>query len=247
MAMAPAIDVAPPRRSLVSRLSAGHLVMMLAGLLGALLTLAALRSADDTVAVAVARSDLAPGTLVGPDSFRLADVKVDDGIAATLLGADEVEAVTGEVVVRPLREGELVTRALLRSPAAGAAGRSMSFALPRDRAVAGDLAAGDHVDVVAARDGVASYALVDAEVLAVDAGGSGPLRGATGDELTVTLAVDARTALAVAAALDGSTVTLVRSTGAQVVAPSGSSPGATERSDAPVPPPVSADGREQAP
>lgn len=237
MTVAPATDLTPSRRSFVSRLSAGHVVMTLAGLLGALLTLAVLRSADETVAVAVARSDLAPGAVVGPDSFRLADVKVDDGIAATLVGADQIATVTGDVVVRPLRANELVTRALLRSPEAGAAGRSMSFALPRDRAVGGDLAAGDHVDIVAARDGVASYALLDAEVLAVDSGGSGPLRGATGDQLTVTLAVDERSALAVAAALDGSTVTLVRSTGAPVASGEGGAgaidaPGAPDASTA---------------
>lgn len=231
MTVAPTIEAVPPRRSLVSRLSAGHVVMTLAGLLGALLTLAVLRSADDTVAVAVARADLAPGAVVGPDSFRLAEVKVDDGVAATLVGADQITAVTGEVVVRPLRAGELVTRSMLRSPEAGAAGRSMSFALPRHRAVGGDLSVGDHVDVVAARDGGASYALLDAEVLAVDSGGSGPLRGATGDELTVTLSVDERSALAVAGALDGSTVTLVRSTGAPV-AYGGSSAEEVDASDA---------------
>lgn len=234
MTMAPAVEIAPPRRSLVSRFSAGHVVMTLAGLLGALLTLAVLRTADDTVPVAVARSDLAPGAVVGPDSFRLTDVKVDDGVAATLLGADEIEALTGEVVVRPVRAGELVSRSLLSSPDAGAAGRSMSFAIPHDRAVGGELSAGDRVDVIAARDGVASYVLVDAEVLAVDSGGAGPLQG--GDDLTITLAVDERTAIALAAALDHATVSLVRTTGAVPLSGTGSTtaepgdPGATDAS-----------------
>lgn len=220
MAVAPAIEVASrPRRSLVSRLSAGHLVMALAGLLGALLTLAALRSADDTIAVAVARHDLEPGTVVGADSFRLVDVKVGASTAATLLPADRIGAVAGQVLVRPLHEGELVTRSLLQPASSGAAGRSMSFAVSRDRAVGGDLSAGDRIDVVAADDGTARYVLTAAEVLDVDTGGSGPLRGGT-DDVTVTVAVDERTAIDLAAALDGGTVTLVRSTGAAVAAAS---------------------------
>ncbi len=54
--------------------------------------------------------------------------------------------------------------------------------------------------------------MTDVEVLDIDGASGGPL-GAP-DELTVTLAVDADAAVRLAAALDGGTVTLVRSTGA---------------------------------
>ena len=52
----------------------------------------------------------------------------------------------------------------------------------------------------------------DVEVLDINGASGGPL-GAP-DELTVTLAVDADAAVRLAAALEGGTVTLVRSTGA---------------------------------
>ena len=46
------IVVGAHRRALTSRVSTGHVVMVVAGLLGALLTLSALRAADDTRPVA---------------------------------------------------------------------------------------------------------------------------------------------------------------------------------------------------
>jgi hypothetical protein len=53
------------------------------------------------------------------------------------------------------------------------------------------------------------------EVLAVDGARGGPL--GTSDDVTVTLAVEAGSAVRLAAALEGGTVTLVRSTGAEPV------------------------------
>ena len=78
----------------------------------------------------------------------------------------------------------------------------MSFPLPRAQAVGGKLANGDRVDVVAVEHdtGRAGYVLTDAEVIAVDAHGGGPLAGAS-DDVTVTLVVDPESAPRLAAAL----------------------------------------------
>ena len=57
-------------RSLMSRFSTGHLVMIVAGLLGLLLTVAVLRRADERQPVAVAARDLAPGTALTESSVR---------------------------------------------------------------------------------------------------------------------------------------------------------------------------------
>src|SRR6266705_2677739 len=63
-------------RSLMSRFSTGHLVMIVAGLLGLLLTVAVLRHADERQPVAVAARDLAPGTALTESSVRYERVKM---------------------------------------------------------------------------------------------------------------------------------------------------------------------------
>ena len=82
----------PPRRSLRGRLSVGHVVMIVAGLLGALLTLAVLRRADDTTPVAVAAREIPAGAEVTSGDFDLTEVKVDDDVASTLIDGDGIEA-----------------------------------------------------------------------------------------------------------------------------------------------------------
>src|SRR2546430_15151727 len=57
-------------RSLMSRFSTGHLVMIVAGLLGLLLTVAGLRRADERPPGAVAARDLAPGPAPPESSVR---------------------------------------------------------------------------------------------------------------------------------------------------------------------------------
>jgi Flp pilus assembly protein CpaB len=214
-----AVDAPVParvtRRAWRSRISAGHAVMVVAGLLGALGTMAALRAADHRVDVLVARNDLAPGTVVDASSFRTVRVSADARAMASFVRATEVTRIAGEVVTTRLPAGTFVYEADVRRAAAGVARRSMSFPIDRSRALDGQLVAGDRVDVVAvdARSGTARYVATDAEVLRVGgSGGHGPL--AVSDTMTVTLAVDPDTALTLATALHGHDLTLVRATGA---------------------------------
>jgi hypothetical protein len=92
----------------------------------------------------------------------------------------------------------------------------VSFAVDDADAVAGDLAPGDRIDVVAvARDGrTAGYVLVGAPVLAATAPqAGGPLR--TNDSRTViTVAVAGTDALRLAAAVADARVIVVKATGA---------------------------------
>jgi len=213
----PIADLPAPRRPFASRLSAGHLVMVVAGLLGFLLTLALLRAADETVPVAVAAADIEAGERVGAASFDVVDVGAAGTVLDTLVLADEIDAVEGRVAGRKVERGELVSHSDLEPAGRGSVPRSMSFPIDAARAVDGVLDAGDRVDVVAASDGAAHYVLAGVEVIAVEAGGgSGALR--VGDEaLTVTIAVRPGDAVRLAAALDGAVVTLIRSTGARPI------------------------------
>jgi len=198
-------------------MSSGHVVMLLAGALGVLCTTSLLRRADDTTSMLAAARDLAPGTVVAPGDVRPVRAGGDADALASFVPADA--PVAGQVVTAPVAAGTLLTSQALRPPAAGAATRVMSFALARPRAVGGALRTGDRVDVlaVAKATGEATYVLGDVEVVAVDDGGGGPL-GSGGDEITVSLALDAKGAAEVATALETAAVTLVRATGAPPIA-----------------------------
>jgi Flp pilus assembly protein CpaB len=200
------------RRNLLSLVSGGHLVMIVAGLLGMLLTLALLRSADHRVRVAVAAHDLLPGDRIGPDDVRYERVKMDDDLLATVLEPDDVDAIAGSVAIGPIDEGELVARRDLRQPAAGSGLRAVSIPIDPSRAVAGDLAAGDRADVILAGDREVAIIVAGAEVLSVNHPDDGAFTAAE-DELTITLAVDAHESQLLTAAVTDGDILVARSTG----------------------------------
>ena len=115
------------RRPGRSRLSGGHLAMLVAGLVGVVLTLALLRGADDRVQVAVAAHDLAPGARLHAADVRYTPVAMTDELLATTLDRAAVERAQDQVVVGPIRAGELVTRGRLRARAASHGRRAMSI------------------------------------------------------------------------------------------------------------------------
>jgi Flp pilus assembly protein CpaB len=195
-------------------MSAGHAVMVVTGLLGAVLTLSLLRAADDGRPVLVAAHEVVPGTVIEADTVRVARLDASDRILASLYRPDELDELAGRVATAPIGSGSLVTRGSVRAVTAGAARRSMSFGIAAARAVGGDLDGGDRVDILAVEaDGVdARYVMTDVEVLSVDDGAGGPL--GTPDDVTVTIAVDPDGAARLTGALEGGKVTLVRATGA---------------------------------
>src|SRR5262249_52365825 len=156
-----------------------------------------------------------PGTVLEDASFRVARVHADGAVMSTLYAADQVGALRGHVVTSVVHEGELVARHAVAEREGKSSARTMSFAIPRARAVAGKLQTADRVDVLAVDhdSGSADYVVTDAEVVSAESHSPGALSGAS-DDITVTLVVDPATAPALAAAVDGGTVTLVRATGA---------------------------------
>jgi Flp pilus assembly protein CpaB len=194
--------------------------MVVAGLLGLLLSLAVLRRADSSVAVLVARHDLAPGTRIDAALFRATDVHVDPAPLANLVTPAAIAALQGRVVRAPMLAGDLLERSDLVAPATGAAARSVSFPVDESVAVDGQLGAGDRIDVLAASDDGArsGYVLAGADVVAVHSNGSGPLRAGDG-QITITVTVDAAGAQRLASALHGDHLLVVRATGAPAAAP----------------------------
>jgi Flp pilus assembly protein CpaB len=198
-----------------SRLSLGHVVTLLAGLLAMLLVFSVLRERDATWRVAVAGAEIRAGTVVDRASFRLVDVRVPSQVRGALLDPASLARLRGWIATRNIQPGELVSRGDLRPPAAPSALRAMSIPVEAAHAVGGSLAAGDQVDVIQVdEDGQARYVVSGAQVLAVNRPGSGVIGAAAGSS-SITLAVDARQALKVAAAIRSQRFELVRSTGAE--------------------------------
>jgi Flp pilus assembly protein CpaB len=207
-----------PRRPLRSRVSSGHIVMVVAGLLGLLLSLSVLRRVDTTVPVVVLKHDVVPGTRVVATMFRSTRVHVDDQQLANLVSPVALSRLSGSIVVSSMRAGDLLERSDVGSAASRKAARAVSFPVDSSLAVGGQISAGDRVDVLAtATDGSRSgYVLVGVDVVGVSDSGSGPLRSADG-QLTITVAVDAAGAQRLASALHGADLLVVRSTGAAPV------------------------------
>ncbi len=198
-----------------SRLSLGHVVTLLAGLLAMLLVFSVLRERDATWRVAVAAAEIRAGTAVARGSFRLVDVRVPDDVRGRLIDTGSLGRLRGWVATRTILPGELVSRGDLRPPAAPSALRAMSIPVEAAHAVGGSLAAGDRVDVVQVdEDGQARYVVSGAQVLAVNRPESGVIGAAAGAS-SITVAVDARQALRLAAAIRSQRFEIVRSTGAE--------------------------------
>lgn len=200
-----------PRRVHRRRLGGAHLVVLLAGLLALVLTLTALRTEPSGRRVVVAARALDAGVPLRVGDVRYALVRADGDVLAHLVAAGS--AWRGRVLVHPVPAGELLSIDRLRRPAGPEGRRAMSIPVERARAVNGRLAAGDRVDVVQARDGVASVVAAGLEVLGVEDERDGAF-GSPRGQVTVTLAVDVAESQRLAAVLADGDFVLTRVTGA---------------------------------
>ena len=201
----------PPSRSPLSRLSLGHVVMILAGLVAVLLNLAFLRSGTDTSGVLVAAQSLQTGDVLTAAAVDVVEVGNAGPLIEGLITADAARETYGATVARPLAPGEPIRRSDLR-PAGTVSGlREYSIRLDAARAAGGRLAPADIVDVIATIDGRSFYVASSVEVISINTGDSVI---DVGDDLIVVLGVDDRTALDLASAESVGSVAVVRATGA---------------------------------
>jgi len=209
---APSVLTAPPRRR--GRVSRGHLVMALAGVVGVVLSFAVLREREGETAVLVADHDIRAGERVTADDFRTTRVTLTPAVLATVATAGDRRRLDGRIAGTTIAAGELVTRRTLRRPAAPHHLRAMSIPIDPARAVGGRLGAGDRVDVLFAGQRAVSIIVADAPVLAVDERGRGGI-GESSSPFTVTIAVTAPQSQLVAAAVADGEISLARTTGAE--------------------------------
>jgi Flp pilus assembly protein CpaB len=132
--------------------------------------------------------------------------------ASGLVAGDEPAALEGWTLGAALDPGEPLLPSLLRAPELASRPDVLALSLERDRAVLGELRAGDHIDVyVTASDGDGGSAtrLVAAGVYVV-AAGPGPSGLGGEDVVDLLLAVDDALAEALVAARNEGALDLVR-------------------------------------
>jgi Flp pilus assembly protein CpaB len=170
---------------------------------------------DPRASYVVAAKALSPGGVVRRSHLRLAKMQIPPELAR--LSYSDPLALEGAIAVVGLEPGQLVQASDLVRPGPRTAGtREMSFSLSRDRALAGDLVAGELVDIVYAQkkddihDQGARWITRGARIVSVhDSTGI-----ARSDEVVVTVAVrDDATLLSLAGAVEDENVRIVRSVG----------------------------------
>lgn len=199
---------------LVARFSMAHGLMVLSGLLAFVLIATVLGDRAERIGVAVARADIAAGTVVRPALFETSELPADSPLASKLVTPDRLRNATW-VASRSITAGDPLRRSDLARGRSRPGLRSMSIPVPRENAAGGSLGVGDRVDVIDTVDGVARYVALDVEVTKVSApSSSGGITRGAGREFFVVVQVDALQALAIAEALADGKLNVVRSTGA---------------------------------
>ena len=163
--------------------------------------------------VVVSRRALAVGERL--DSSTLATTTVDTRTAESLRAFLSVDALAGAVALAPIGEGELVQRSAVLTGGPTEPTRQFSFPVDRERALNGDLRAGERVDVLATygsgSDATTTVLARDANVIRVADAKTGSL-GSSG-KLIVTLALTSPDQLLDAVhAAQVASITVVRST-----------------------------------
>ena len=203
-----------PRRTWPgSRATVGGLLIAMA----AIGLFAAFQRADsppDTLYL-VARDPIAPGTVLTAEILGAQRIDLPSGIAARSFTIAEEATILGAVTTQAIGTGELIQLSDVRigSGQTSLAPFEMSFRIDADRAVNGGLMAGERVNVIATigsgSDAPTQLVLTDIVLLDVTRQGDS---GLAADRQVITVALhDEAHILAIAAAADKGTLTLVRS------------------------------------
>jgi Flp pilus assembly protein CpaB len=214
----PAVELVP-RRPLLARISLGHVVMVVTGLLAFLLVLAILRGDNETVPVATASRDIPAGSTLSRDAVVFVDASVADAdlVGALVTDVELDEALSaGSIARSTIRAGDPIRSGDIGSPTSADGSRAMAIELTPGHSVGGDVRVGDRVDVVVVRGGVSSYVTTGSEVIAVTS--SGGTVAASG-RIVITIAADASATLRLASAISDGDVYVIRSTGSPAADP----------------------------
>jgi Flp pilus assembly protein CpaB len=182
-----------------------------AGALAFVANMAILRPAELPPNVAVASADLLPGTIFNSAlHVEFVPMTTDPGVLGTLVL--DTGYFDGQVVNRRVDAGALLPRAALTEQGGLGGHRVMSLAVDPERAAGGNLVVGDFVDVIAVESGQARYVVTGLEIVALPEQRSSSF--ASSGRYHLVVLVDAASALELSAALDSSSIQVIRSSGA---------------------------------
>ena len=204
------------RRKRFPAVSGVHFLILATGVLAFIANLALLRGGEAPRSlIAVSQVDLAPGHRLQPEELRFTAVDAEEKVVSGLVAESELSQYQGWIVAGAAPAGTLISKANLRAPLAESDFRAMSFPIPREHAVGGDLISGDVVDVIRVDEDEARFVATSLTVLNVARPSEGGLGLSGGFHLV--LEVDDRTALSLALALANGQVEVVRATGSSPV------------------------------
>lgn len=193
--------------------SSGWVVMLLSGLLAMVIFFVAAGAGGDQHTIAVIGRHIEPGEPITGNALREAKVDAEGEQLSRMVAFDDRGDIEGWIATAPMEPGDVVIKSSLRKPAASDGRRAMSIPVDRSHAVDGDLRSGDRIDVIDANVTPAAYIAQGIEVLSVNNSGGSSLGGGSGD-FSITVAIDAQTAIALSNTIKGSKFDIVRSTGA---------------------------------
>lgn len=158
----------------------------------------------------VARHDLATGQRLDPGDFVVRDADLPDPVARRAF--TDPTAVRGSVLLAPVGAGELLQHGQVADAAQAPGRNQVSFSVGANRAVAGDLRAGDRIALVLASDTSKAPAVLatDLEVIRVARSDSAVDQAG---RLTITVAARPDQVVGVARATNPDLLTVVRTTG----------------------------------
>lgn len=169
-------------------------------------------TADPDTAYVVAARDLSVGTRLSAADLTTVAIDLPEDQAARAVPEDRAEELVDLLTLGPLAAGDLVHRTDVVRLGAAADEETVSFAVPRSRALMGAIRPGETVDVAATYQGNAAgsfsiYVVRGARVVAVDEGA-----GTFGEDgLVFTLAVEGpEQVLAIINAVDAAEVFVTR-------------------------------------
>lgn len=192
--------------------SSSWIIMVLSGLIAIVVFLFLTNKVTEKVAVAVATDDLSAGAQLSADSFRSVEVTLDSALLNRLVLFADRNQYVGYTVAGPIAEGDMITKAQVRRQTTANGLDAMSIPIERTRAVGGELAIGDRVDVISNSQTTSAYAAQDIEIIAVKDGSSGgALAAAEGFHLIV--AISPEQAISIAKAIEDGKLDIVRTTG----------------------------------
>ena len=168
----------------------------------------------------VATATIEPGTRLRSlgdvgERFGTVALELSSEVAARAIPASDVDALVGRSLVAPLQPGDLLTWTQLAEDSGVDEAQTLSFALPRNAAVAGLLQPGERIDVLATfgsgDSAYTAYVVRGVPLLRVAAADGGPLGDSP--EVTLTVAVSAlREVQALGHAVNTAEVFVTRST-----------------------------------